>query len=147
MRALVLAHGSIIDRLWSRVAFGIILQQGVQTRDGFRECFPLKMGLPNAQQYHWKQLLRCQETRGSVVFSAVVVQDDEGRRPLHIKIVCLRLSVERQTHGDHMTLDELDDIDVWIRNRIHLLTTNSIRIVEVKEHRFVFSLSPSNGCA
>ena len=24
---------------------------------------------------------------------------------------------------------------------------NSIRIVEVKEHRFVFSLSPSNGCA
>jgi hypothetical protein len=82
-----------------------------------------------------------------MVFATVVVQDDQGRRPLHIKIVCLRLCVERQTYGDHMTLDKLDDINVWIRNRIHLFTTNSVRIVEVKEHRLVFSLGSSNGCA
>lgn len=49
VRALVLAYSSIVDCLWSRVALGIILQQGVQARDGFRECFPLKMGLSNSQ--------------------------------------------------------------------------------------------------
>lgn len=66
------------------------------------------------------------------MFFAAGIQRDQGGSPLDLKIRGQGLGIKRHAQGNEVLLDEFDHLALWIRNRIHLLAANSIRVVEIE---------------
>jgi hypothetical protein len=69
-----------------------------------------------------------------MVLFTVAVKGHKGWCPLHIKIRRQRLIIEMHTEGHNVAIYEFRHLGIGIRNRIHLLTTNSARVKEIKQY-------------
>ena len=76
---------------------------------------------------------------------AVVIQYDQGGSPFYLEIRGQGLGIKGYAHWDKMFLDEFDHLALWIRNRIHLLAANSIRVKKIEQNEFFPRPSPGQG--
>ena len=142
MIALVSGHSLQVDGFRGRVALGIIQEELLQCGEGITELPLVKMAFGHAEHQGRDQLFRCQEANGSVVFFTVSVQGDQGGCPLDIEVRGKGFGIKSNLDGDHVLVDELNDLRIRVRNCTHLLTTNSARVEEIEQDQFIFFPSP-----
>lgn len=134
MSALVAAHAVKKDGFRSGIALGVLAENSLQAGDGILPLVEIEGDFRTAQQKGWNQLLGRQETDTSMVFIALPIERYQGRGPLDLKFLGKGIVVVRQPDRDHIPVDKGLHSRIWIRNRIHLLATDSAGIEEVQEH-------------
>ena len=79
-----------------------------------------------------------------MLFSAGI-KCNQGGSPGYVKVCSDWLGVKLYAERDEIFLNKVNDDGLWIRNCIHLLTADSVRVEEVKQDLFVFGLSTGQG--
>jgi hypothetical protein len=70
----------------------------------------------------------------------VPIQSDDSWGPLNVKIIGQRFLIISYSDGNYSILQKITYFVVGIRNRIHLLTTDSSGIEKIQDDIFLLSL-------
>jgi hypothetical protein len=71
-----------------------------------------------------------------MMFFSASVQSDKSRGSFDDELVRKSFMIGRNTQGNHLARDELNDLGLRIRDRIHLLAPNSSWVEEIEENWF-----------
>jgi len=121
----------------------MILQDLLKHSDCLTESFTLKVRFPDPEQQRRNKLLRRKEAYSSVMLFSISVEGDQCGGPLYVEVNGQGLVVKRDPQRDQIILDEFGHFFVGIRNRIHLLATDSARVVEIQQYGLPFRLGPA----
>jgi hypothetical protein len=88
------------------------------------------MAFGYSQHQRRNQLFGGEKTNRSMVFLPLGIEGDQGGGPLDVEIRGQRLGIIRYLNRNQVRLNEFDNGRMGIRNRIHLLTANSLGVMK-----------------
>ena len=147
MARLVFGNTKKVLSLGRSICSGITDQDLLETLDGLFKVVQVEFGFALAKNKLGDEILRGQESNKPVVFTAISVEENDGRCPFDTKSLNQGLVlIEINLDGYEVFLHRKADIGIGVSNSCQLLATNSEVVVKVHQDQFFLSLCLRLGC-